>query len=115
MTRQSRHLPAFILLVLADGPCHGHAIRAALLERFPGFSPDPGSIYRALQALEEDGALSFRWDTESRGPARKVYQLTGTGWRQLDGWRDDIERRQAFLQAFMDGWRAAQARRPDKV
>jgi DNA-binding PadR family transcriptional regulator len=112
MTRQSRHLPAFILLTLADGPCHGHAIRAALTSRFPGFNPDPGSIYRALQALETGGALTCHWDTDSRGPARKVYRLTATGWEQLDGWRDDIERRQAFLQAFLEGWRAAQARRP---
>ncbi|HRB13737.1 MAG TPA: helix-turn-helix transcriptional regulator [Vicinamibacteria bacterium] len=100
--RQSRHLPAFILLALKDGPLHGHAIRAALVERFPGYRADPGATYRTLQALEEAGEVAFKWDTASRGPARKVYTLTRTGWKRLEFWRSDIERKHAVLQIFLD-------------
>ncbi|MBI3131136.1 MAG: PadR family transcriptional regulator [Acidobacteria bacterium] len=109
--RQSRHLPAFLLLSLTEGPLHGHAIRAALAERFPGYKADPGATYRALQALEEAGDLSFEWDTDSRGPARKVYTLTDQGWAQLEAWRGDMEGRVAILQSFLEHLHRAKARR----
>ncbi len=110
-SRQSRHLPAFILLMLAEGPRHGHAIRAALLERFPGYKADPGAIYRTLQALEEAGELAFHWDTESRGPARKVYALTPLGWKRLEFWGAEMERRLAILRTFLDHLKRAKAGR----
>jgi PadR family transcriptional regulator PadR len=100
--RQSRHLPAFILLALREGPLHGHAIRAALVERFPGYKADPGATYRTLQALEEAGEVAFQWDTDSRGPARKVYTLTPLGWERLEYWRSEIENRLSVLQIFLD-------------
>jgi PadR family transcriptional regulator, regulatory protein PadR len=100
--RQSRHLPAFILLALTDGPLHGHAIRSVLLDRFHGYKADPGAMYRTLQMLEEAGEVAFHWDTNSRGPARKVYTLTPTGWERLEFWKVDIENRLAFLQTFLD-------------
>jgi DNA-binding PadR family transcriptional regulator len=110
--RQSRHLPAFILLALADGPLHGHAIRAALHLRIPGFKSDPGAIYRTLQALEADGEVSFQWHTEASGPARKVYRLTGLGWERLGYWEADIRQRMAFLNAFLDGLERARRNGP---
>jgi DNA-binding PadR family transcriptional regulator len=110
--RQSRHLPAFILLALTEGPLHGHAIRAALHQRIPGFKSDPGAIYRTLQALEADGDVVFQWDTESRGPARKVYSLTDSGWARLGFWEEDIGQRLVFLNTFMDLLRDARLKRP---
>jgi PadR family transcriptional regulator PadR len=110
-SRQSRHLPAFILLALAEGPRHGHAIRAGLIERFPGYKADPGATYRTLQALEEAGEVAFHWDTDSRGPARKVYTLTPRGWKRLDFWRSDMERRVALLQIFLDHFKRSKARK----
>jgi len=100
--RQSRHLPAFILLELMEGPLHGHAIRAAMIQRFPGYKADPGATYRTLQTLEEAGEVVFHWDTGSRGPARKVYTLTPLGWERLEFWRSEIEHRLVFLQTFLD-------------
>jgi len=99
--RHARHLPAFILLVLAQGPLHGKAIRLALLETLPGFKVDAGAVYRTLSRLEEEGQVDFEWNTETRGPARKIYRLTGAGWERLDFWEDDIRRRLGFLNAFL--------------
>jgi DNA-binding PadR family transcriptional regulator len=101
-SRNSRHLPAFLLLALADGPVHGHAIRAALNERMPDFNVDSAAVYRTLNALEGAGEVTFQWDTESRGPARKVYQLTPTGWARLAFWEEDIRRRLGVLQTFLE-------------
>lgn len=109
--RTSRHLPAFVLLALAERPLHGGAIHAALLARMPGFKADTGAIYRTLQRLEADGEVRAEWDTSVPGPARRVYELTPAGWRKLDAWREDIERRIANLRAFLDGLAAAQRAR----
>lgn len=102
--RQTRHLPAFILLVLAEEPLHGGAIHSVLLDRLPGFKADTGAIYRALQGLEAEGELSAAWDTDKRGPARKVYSLTAHGRERLAAWKDDIERRRKVLGAFLEAY-----------
>ena len=103
---QSRHLPAFILLALAERPVHGSAIHSVLIERMGLARPDTGAIYRALQQLEQEGAVVFDWDTGGSGPAKKVYRLTPAGWEKLAEWRREIEARLANLQAFLEMYRA---------
>lgn len=109
--RQTRHLPAFLLLTLAEGPLHGHGIRAALEELLPGYKADAGATYRTLNALEETGEVTSQWETESKGPARKVYTLTPEGWAQLDRWKADIEQRLGYLQTFLERHARAKAKR----
>ena len=99
--RQTRHLPAFILLVLAEESRHGGAVHGALLDRLPGLTVDTGAIYRVLKTLESEGELSAVWDTSTPGPARKVYSLTSKGWERLDAWKDDIEYRREILSHFL--------------
>jgi DNA-binding PadR family transcriptional regulator len=98
---RSRHLPAFILLALAEEPLHGGAILAALSERTPRFAPDSAAVYRTLRQCEEDGEVVSEWDTSARGPARRRYRLTKAGWKKLDAWREDIEGRVATLEYFL--------------
>lgn len=109
-SRQARHLPAFILLALMDGPLHGHAIRAVLQELLPGYKADPGATYRTLQALESAGDVAFHWDTNSRGPARKVYTLTPAGWDHLGHWKTDIEKKLTYLQTFLERFQKSAAK-----
>lgn len=104
MTRRrpkSRHLPAFILLTLAEQPLHGGAILSALSERLSRFAPDSAAVYRTLQQCEDDGEVSSEWDTSERGPARRRYRLTKAGWKRLDAWREEIEARVALLNGFL--------------
>jgi PadR family transcriptional regulator PadR len=104
--QQYRHLPAFILLALAEGPVHGGAIHSILTERMALYKPDTGAIYRALQQLEQDGEVVSQWDTSKSGPARRVYRLTRAGWEKLEYWRQDIEMRLANLQYFLETYRS---------
>jgi PadR family transcriptional regulator, regulatory protein PadR len=99
--QQYRHLPAFVLLTLAEKPAHGSLIHSALIERFGLYKPDTGAIYRCLQQLEQDGEVDSEWDTSGKGPAKKNYCLTSAGWKKLEQWRQDIEMRLANLQYFM--------------
>ena len=70
--KQYRHLPAFILLALADGPNHGGEIYSILTKQMPIKNADAGAVYRALQRLEQEGEVKFSWDTSNAGPAKKV-------------------------------------------
>lgn len=99
--QQYRHLPAFILLSLAEQPLHGSAIHGVLVGKM-GLKPDSGAVYRTLQQLEQDGEVVSQWDTSGSGPARKIFTLTPAGWDKLDEWRQDVEMRLAHLQYFLD-------------
>lgn len=100
-----RHLPAFILLLLARGEAHGGAIHSTLSDCLPHFQADTGAVYRALQQLEKDGAVASAWETPESGPARKVYQITTLGWGKLEEWEKDIETRIDNLSYFLETYR----------
>ena len=101
MRQQSRHLPAFILLLLAQNPRHGGAIQTDLQQNLPVLKADSGAIYRALQQLETEGYVTAEWDTSKSGPAVKIYSITTSGWKNLEFWRQDIEARIETLQYFV--------------
>jgi PadR family transcriptional regulator, regulatory protein PadR len=100
--QQSRHLPAFILLMLAQTPMHGGALQATLNGRLPALKADSAAVYRTLQQLEKAGEVTSEWDISGNGPAIRVYRLTDTGWKKLDFWLDDIKSRVESLQYFID-------------
>jgi DNA-binding PadR family transcriptional regulator len=71
-----------VLAVLADGPRHGYEIMLAIEER-RGFRPSPGSIYPALQMLDDGDFVSSR---EVDG--KRVYSITESGREMLQTYRD---------------------------
>ena len=61
-----------ILLLLREEPAHGYD----LLERLRplGFTrDDPGRLYRALRALEEEKLVRSAWEPSGTGPDRRIY------------------------------------------
>jgi PadR family transcriptional regulator, regulatory protein PadR len=71
-----------ILLLLREEPAHGYD----LLERLRplGFTrDDPGRLYRALRALEEEKLLRSAWEPSGTGPDRRIYELTKAGVEEL--------------------------------
>jgi DNA-binding PadR family transcriptional regulator len=63
------------LLLLAEGPRNGYQIMQDIEERSEGvWRPSPGSVYPALQQLEDEGLVR---STESEG--RKQLELTDAG------------------------------------
>jgi DNA-binding PadR family transcriptional regulator len=71
-----------VLLALAGGPAHGYAIMKAMAERTGGrLDPHPGTLYRALARLSEDGLVEEVSDAPAP-PAderRRYYGLTAVG------------------------------------
>lgn len=77
--------PLLLLISLAGGPKHGHAILLDV-ERFCGVTLGPGTLYGALSRLEADGEVEAL-PQEGR---RRPYRLTADG-------RTTLERRLASL------------------
>ena len=76
-----------ILHALADGDAHGYALRSAVIERSNGMiTLDPGSLYRLIARLVEDGAVSEappRARPAGDDERRRYYRLTPAGRRVL--------------------------------
>ena len=99
--KYGRHLPAFILLFLAQQPSYGLGLLNKMSEQMPRNNADSAAIYRALRVLEEDNAVVAYWDTSEAGPAKKWYQITDIGLRKLADFKDDIEMRKQNMEFFL--------------
>jgi DNA-binding PadR family transcriptional regulator len=62
----------------------------------------PGMIYRHLRDLEENGLVESEWETDSTGPAKRVYQLTGEGGEVLDYWITYMKKQAERLLSFIE-------------
>lgn len=66
---------AAILALLNETPMHGYQIIQELSERSGGaWTPSPGSIYPALQMLQDEGLV-----TAAETDGKRVFTLTATG------------------------------------
>jgi len=71
---------AGVLALLSEEPMHGYQIIQELSERSGGaWTPSPGSIYPALQLLQDEGLVSA---AESDG--KRVFTLTAAGRKEAD-------------------------------
>lgn len=90
-----------LLLQLSKKPAHGYELMGALAEEDDHPAPDPGTLYRTLRQLEEEGLVRSTWDTGGAGPARRVYELTDQGLEYLHAWAVNIRRTKAGLERFL--------------
>lgn len=75
-------LQAWLIVLVAESPCHGYGLLSRLAE--VGVGPiEAVAVYRALRALEREGVVASRWDERASGPARRTYQLIGAGAQRL--------------------------------
>jgi DNA-binding PadR family transcriptional regulator len=78
---------AAALALLAEQPMNGYQIIQEIGERSGGvWRPSPGSIYPALQQLEDEGLI--RAETADGG--RRAYQLTDEGRAYADSHADEL-------------------------
>lgn len=118
---------AAALLLLAEEPRNGYQIIQELAERSGGmWRPSPGSIYPALQQLEDEGLVRAQ---EQEG--RRQYQLTDAGreyvaaraaehdapWDAFaDSVQDDvIDLREGFKQVAIAFWQVSHAGSPAQL
>ena len=77
-------LDLLILRILALGPHHGHGITLAIQTRSGDtLLVDHGSLYPALQRLEQRGWIKGAWGTSDNNRRARFYSLTPAGRRQF--------------------------------
>ncbi len=105
--KRERYIQPSILLGLYRRPSYGYEL-IQNIQKFgfvEGQAP-PGMIYRHLRQLEEDGWVSSEWNTESSGPAKRMYSLTEEGREMLALWIDYMEKQASTLSAFVEQYRS---------
>lgn len=86
-------LDLLILRILALGPQHGWAIS----ERVQQMSSEvlriqQGSLYPGLHRLERRGWIKAHWGTSDNNRRAKYYELTKSGFKQLEAEKDAWEK-----------------------
>lgn len=101
--RIQRFLEPCLLLLLHCDQAHGYELIEGLSPFGFGQNPvDLSTVYRMLRGLEEQGLVTSHWDTDSGGPARRVYQVTEEGDRFLAWWVDDLRETDRVLHHFLE-------------
>ena len=78
-------LDMLIMRILIFGPRHGHGIaRAIQTQSGETLLVDHGSLYPALQRLENRGFITAEWGVSSNNRRARFYTLTKVGREQLE-------------------------------
>ena len=85
-------LDLLILKTLSLAPMHGWGISQRVQQISSGeLQINQGSLYPALQRLEQDGLITSAWGVTDNNRQARYYRLTGAGRRalgqELDSWR----------------------------
>ncbi|HEX4683273.1 MAG TPA: PadR family transcriptional regulator [Gemmatimonadaceae bacterium] len=77
-------LDLLVLRILALGTHHGHGVALAIQARSgQTLIIDHGSLYPALQRLEQRGWIKGSWGTSDNNRRARFYTLTAVGRKQL--------------------------------
>jgi transcriptional regulator len=77
-------LDLLILRTLALGPFHGQGIARVIQQRSGDtLLVDHGSLYPALQRLEDKGWIKGAWGTSENNRRARFYSLTAAGRKQF--------------------------------
>ena len=100
-------LDMLILRTLSWGPIHGHGI-AKSIERMSDemLKVEHGSLYPALQRLQQEGWITAEWGVSKRKQRAKYYRLTAAGRRQLVA---ETSRWERFVRAVSSVLRPAES------
>lgn len=93
-------LRASLLLLVAEEASHGYD----LLERLRAIglkSADPGGLYRALRAMEQEGLMRSVWQESDLGPSRRTYELTDEGRDWLHAWAGTMRESSRIIDGYL--------------
>ncbi len=105
--------PVVLLLLKKKGRSYGydlanelpdHALTDAEIER--------AALYRTLRQLETNGNVVSEWETDTGGPARRVYRLTAQGERHLEEWATVLEHVSKSMGKFVRQVKSLEAVKP---
>jgi PadR family transcriptional regulator PadR len=97
--RPRNWLTPVALVTLREESSYGYELMERLKEF--GFEEiNPGTLYRTLRQMENEGLCNSEWETSNGGPARRVYSVTDAGEAHLDAWAEACKQYQQAMDAF---------------
>ena len=105
--RPRNWLTPVILVVLKEETSYGYEIMERLEEEFGFEQINPGSVYRTLRQMENEGICESEWEFSTEGgPARRMYYITEAGEEYLDAWADACKQYQQVIDSFSQVYRS---------
>ncbi len=83
------YLRPCLLLLLGEEPTYGYELRDKLAPLSLAHW-DPGTVYRTLNTMEDDGLVRSTWERSAEGPRRRRYEITPAGSSVLDAWAREL-------------------------
>lgn len=93
--------PVLLLMLHEKGHSYGYELSETLGEyALTDAQIERAALYRTLRTLEENGHVTSKWETDTAGPARRVYSLTESGNIHLQEWSEIMSRLGNAMKAF---------------
>lgn len=103
--------PVILLLLKRKGHSYGYDLAGELRDyALTDAEIEKAALYRTLRQLELNGNVASEWETDTGGPARRVYRLTGNGEKHLEEWATVLDHVSKSMARFVK-----QAREPRKT
>jgi transcriptional regulator len=97
-------LDLLILKTLVLGPCHGQGVARSIQRQSEEvFFVDHGSLYLALQRLENKKWISAKWGLSKNNRKARFYSLTAKGREQLLEKTGEWERLTRAMRLILSG------------
>ena len=97
-------LDLLILKTLVLGPCHGQGVaRSIQRQSEETFFVDHGSLYLALQRLEDKKWISAKWGVSENNRKARFYSLTPKGRDQLAEKTNEWQRLTKAMELILRG------------
>ena len=100
--RPRRWLTPVTLVLLEEESSHGYELMRRMEEEFGFEEINPGSVYRTLRQMENEGLCRSEWETPAteNGPPRRMYSITEAGEAYLEGWAKACKQYQQLIDEF---------------
>src|SRR5688572_16294450 len=107
-------LDMLVLKALSLTPMHGWGITNRINQITKGvLTVNPGSLYPALERLQDRGWITAAWETTESGRNAKFYKLTAAGRRRLGMETESWRRMAAAIEAVLRTTGSDEPRPPD--
>jgi PadR family transcriptional regulator, regulatory protein PadR len=100
--RPRKWLTPVALVLLKEESSYGYELMERLEEDFGFEQINPGSVYRTLRRMENEGLCRSQWDVraEEGSSPRRMYAITDAGEAYLEAWAAACEKYHRLMDQF---------------
>jgi PadR family transcriptional regulator PadR len=100
--RPRKWLTPVALVLLKEERSYGYELMERIEEDFGFEQIKPGSVYRTLRQMENEGLCSSEWDVraEEGSSPRRMYAITDAGEAYLEAWAAACEKYHQLINQF---------------